>query len=326
MFFAFASATAATALSMFALLPLLRRIAMIDHPTDRSLHAAPTPRGGGLAVVIGIATGFAVGVLDHSIHVDTLAVLCIAAALAMGAIGLMDDLVSLSARIRLVAQLAVGSAIATAAVVVSTSTTWVLVISPVVGALGGAAFVNAYNFMDGVNGISSFTAIVAGGWYAFLGSNLNDPALILGGVLAGAAFGFLPWNAPRARVFLGDVGSYSMGALLAFLALDVAIRHDAPLAAIAPLIVYITDTGTTLVRRARRGEQLTEPHREHVYQRLVTQGRSHITVAVAAAGAAGLICVAVRYTVAPFAEIISIAILLSYVMAPHLIDRMRATS
>lgn len=323
MWLAIACATAASVLSMVAVLPLLTRIALVDHPNHRSMHRNPTPRGGGLSVLVGIGAGFLVAALDGAIHIDSVTTLCVAATLVMGTLGLMDDVVGLSARVRLLAQLASGCAVATTAVTLSTSSTWVIVIAPVVGALWVAAFVNAFNFMDGINGISSLSAAVAGFWYAYLGWNLNDPALLLGGLLAGAALGFLPWNAPHARVFLGDVGSYSIGALLACLALDAAIKHDAPTAAIAPLIVYIADSGITLLKRARNGAQLTEPHREHVYQRLAGLGPSHLAVAMIVAGASALICIGVRFSVAPFAEVIAAIILLSYMGSPALIAKLR---
>lgn len=323
MWLAIACATAVSGLSMFGVLPFLKRIALIDHPNHRSMHRNPTPRGGGLSVLIGIAAGFVVATFDGGVHLDVMANLTIAAALVMGVLGFLDDAVGLSAELRLLTQLIFGCAVATTAVELSTSTTWIIVIAPAVGALWVAAVINAVNFMDGINGISSLTAIVAGAWYAYLGWAFTDPALLLGGLMAGASLGFLPWNAPRARVFLGDVGSYSIGALLACLALDTAIKHDAPIAAIAPLIIYIADSGITLLKRVRNGAQLTEPHREHVYQRLAALGPAHIVVASIVAGASALICLGVRYSVPPFAEVIAGVLLVAYMASPSLIVRLR---
>lgn len=320
MWLAIALAAATSALSMFAIVPLLKRAALVDHPNHRSMHRSPTPRGGGIGIGAGMLVGFLTGVTDGSIRLDVVAVLCLAAGAVMSGLGFIDDAVGLSARVRLLTQLVLGSAIATTAINLSTSTTWLLVGAPVVGALWVAAFVNAFNFMDGINGISSLTAIVAGTWYAYLGWHLDDPTLLLGGLLAGAACGFLPWNLPHARAFLGDVGSYGIGALLACLALDAAIRHDAPLAAIAPLLLYIADTGITLLRRMIAGAQLTEAHREHAYQRAVALGPSHTTVAAYAAVASAIICLAVRFTRAPSAELLVAAILLVYLEMPTLIE------
>nr|MDT0665727.1 hypothetical protein [Micromonospora sp. DSM 115978] len=150
-----------------------------------------------------------------------------------------------------------------------------------VGPFWVAAFVNAFNFMDGVNGISAVQAMVAAVAYAVLGA-LHDVAALTtaGAVIAGAAAGFAPFNMPRARIFLGDVGSYSFGAALAVLAMITLLAGIAPEAALAPLVVYLADTGTTLLRRVRAGETWHKPHRSHVYQQLATAGWSHTAVSL----------------------------------------------
>jgi UDP-N-acetylmuramyl pentapeptide phosphotransferase/UDP-N-acetylglucosamine-1-phosphate transferase len=127
--------------------------------------------------------------------------------------------------------------------------------------------------MDGINGISSFTAIAAGATFALLGNYADVEVLEYGGIaIAAALLGFLPFNFPWARIFLGDVGSYSIGAWLAMLAV-IGLRADLPPEAVfAPLALYLADTASTLVRRTTRGDKLFEPHREHTYQRLVDGG------------------------------------------------------
>jgi UDP-N-acetylmuramyl pentapeptide phosphotransferase/UDP-N-acetylglucosamine-1-phosphate transferase len=109
------------------------------------------------------------------------------------------------------------------------------------------AVVNAVNFMDGINGISAVTGAVAGAAFAWLGAELDDRTLlVLGAAVAGASLAFLPWNAPRARVFLGDVGSYGLGAALAAGVCLALAAGSTPEAAVGPLALYLADTGTVL--------------------------------------------------------------------------------
>src|SRR5205085_164121 len=134
-------------------------------------------------------------------------------------------------------------------------------------------------FMDGVDGISAATAVVGGAGYAALGSYAGDRLLLLGGLaVAGAALGFAPLNT-RGRLFLGDSGSYFFGGWFAALAL-VALADALPRElCVAPLLVYLADTGLTLARRVARGEQWHQPHRQHRYQALVIGGWTHLRTA-----------------------------------------------
>ena len=272
-------------------IPLLRRAAAIDVPGHRSSHAVPTPRGGGAPVAAGllaaailiggeIATAFGVTVAAFSL------------------IGLAEDLDGLPAGQRLALQ-AGGSALV-GLVLVSTLPV------PALTLLGLAAltavwitgFVNAFNFMDGVNGISGAHALAGGTVYALLGWWRGDGFLLAAGAaLAASALAFLPWNAGRARVFLGDVGSYALGAGLAVLGAYAVTRGIPVEAALGPLALYIADTGWTLQRRIRAGERWLEPHRTHTYQRWCDAGWSHqrvtavtaaLTVLLSLLGAASL--------------------------------------
>jgi UDP-GlcNAc:undecaprenyl-phosphate GlcNAc-1-phosphate transferase len=143
-----------------------------------------------------------------------------------------------------------------------------------------AGYVNAFNFMDGINGISGTTAVVVGVFLAIVAHAEDETALCTAGLaIAGGALGFLPFNVPRAVIFLGDVGSYFIGAWLAALALLVVDSGAAPVVVVAPFLLYLLDTISVLVKRARRGDSLMQAHREHAYQRLVALGWSHTTVA-----------------------------------------------
>jgi UDP-N-acetylmuramyl pentapeptide phosphotransferase/UDP-N-acetylglucosamine-1-phosphate transferase len=194
-----------------------------------------------------------------------------------GLVGLLEDVFGISALLRLGVQFAAG---AFAGVLllddVTGSTLWRLVFGAAV-VFWLVAFVNAYNFMDGINGISVAQAVGAGGTWLLVGTYADSPALAVGGaIVAAAALGFAPYNVPQARMFLGDVGSYFIGAWLAAVAV-LGLRDGVPWEAVlAPLALYVADTGTTLLRRAFRGERWYQPHRDHAYQRLADAGWSHV--------------------------------------------------
>jgi UDP-N-acetylmuramyl pentapeptide phosphotransferase/UDP-N-acetylglucosamine-1-phosphate transferase len=139
-----------------------------------------------------------------------------------------------------------------------------------------AGYTNAFNFMDGINGVSSAAVVVAGGTFIALGAfHAMANLVVIGVVCVVVAVCFLPFNFPRARVFLGDSGSYSFGAVIACAAVgawDSSIPADALL---APLAIYLADTGTVILGRAARRERLIAAHREHAFQRLVQLGFSH---------------------------------------------------
>lgn len=266
-----------------ALQPLLirwlKRRGVLDVPNERSSHVEVTPRGGGIAVVAALGAGLLVG---HEGGREVAAV--VLGALTLGAVGLTDDFRGLSAKVRLGILLIVGAlagllldAPIPIALAVPAMAAWV------------AAYVNAFNFMDGINGISSLTGLVSGVAYLLVGLEFDSKsAVVIGAALAGASLSFLPFNVPSAKVFLGDVGSYSLGFVIAALGW-IVWSAGAPLTlAIAPTAVYLADTGATLVRRYRRGSALTEAHREHTYQRLTAGGRSHVAIALAVAGVEAL--------------------------------------
>jgi UDP-GlcNAc:undecaprenyl-phosphate GlcNAc-1-phosphate transferase len=181
-------------------------------------------------------------------------------------------------------------------------------------------YVNVFNFMDGSNGLAGLNAAVAGAWFAGIGTIEDIDALAVGGaLLLGASLGFLPWNFPRARVFLGDVGSYSIGFTIAWLALIGVLVSGQVLWCVAPTVLVLLDTSLTLLRRARRGESLTAAHREHVYQRLTTVPGSPVPAVVATAATLGLVATAVL----PAAWCLACWVVLAgaYVAAPHIAPR-----
>lgn len=298
---------------------VLRRNGLLDAPSARSSHLVATPRGGGVVVVAAVL----IAGLFHGRDGSSAAIL-LATALA-ATVGLVEDVVGVPlARRFLLLVVAVAP----------------LALLPSLGheraALAGAvalvyavSLVNAVNFMDGINGISAAIGVAAGGAYTLMAPGHGGSTLAaVGASVVGASLGFAPYNVPRARVFLGDSGSYGLGAALAGLGIALWGNGLGIEAALAPLTVYLVDTATTLVRRVRGGEAWYLPHRTHVYQRLIDLGLSHAQVSgivfvlscsCAALGAVGLRGPVMRV----LADLLIGVLLLSYLCLPGVATRWR---
>lgn len=194
------------------------------------------------------------------------------AAWGFGVIGLADDVRGVPALARLAVQ-PLPAAIGAVLLVQGSS---LPPLAAVVVVLWVVSYVNAFNFMDGINGIAAAQVLVAGTTWYLLGSTPElATAAMSGGVIASAALGFAPFNFPIARMFLGDFGSYFFGAWLSMTAV-LAWVEGLPFEAVAgPLALPMADVGCTLVQRIRRGETWYEAHRDHTYQRLTRLGWSH---------------------------------------------------
>jgi UDP-GlcNAc:undecaprenyl-phosphate GlcNAc-1-phosphate transferase len=265
---------------------LLHRLAVLDMPGGRSSHSVPTPRGGGAPIAVGlvvaalIAPGGARAGLAFAVAVGF-----------FGLLGLLDDLRGLPVALRLGLQLAGASAVAALLVARLSLPAVAVIMAALAGTAWVVGFVNAFNFMDGVNGISGAHALIGGVAYACLAGWRRDGFGVAAGLsLAVGACAFLPWNAVRARVFLGDVGSYSIGAALAVLAVRL-VSLGVPVEAVAgPVALYLADVAWTLQRRIRCGERWLEAHRTHVYQRWCDEGWSHQEVTVLTSALTVLLC------------------------------------
>lgn len=254
------------------------------------------------------------------------------AVLGFGLLGIVDDLWSVPARLRLTVQGLL--ALATLPWLwdgLSGAAMWQVVFSLGVW-VWLVAYVNAFNFMDGINGIAATQAIVAGAAWWYVGNECAAPSLALGGaLLAGASLGFLPYNFPRARMFLGDVGSYALGAWIAVLVV-VALRAGvSPVAALAPVSIALADTATTMIRRARHGERVLDAHRAHAYQRLVANGWSHMTttafvgVMVLCCSAIGVATIDAGVAVQLAAGLAVLLVDAGYVRLPAIVERREPT-
>jgi UDP-GlcNAc:undecaprenyl-phosphate GlcNAc-1-phosphate transferase len=321
---AVAACGAVVAAAEAAAIPLLRRAAIIDVPGHRSSHTVPTPRGGGIPIAAGllVAAGLIGGVI---------AVVFAFAVAGFGVLGFAEDLRGLTAGRRLILQAAGGVLVATVLVSGLAGPAARLVILAALGAAWITAFVNAFNFMDGVNGIAGAHALIAGVVYAFLGWWQHDGFLVpAGAAVAAGALAFLPWNAGQARVFLGDAGSYALGAALAVLAAYALVRGVPAEAVLGPLVLYLADTAWTLQRRIRAGERWLEPHRTHIYQRWCDAGWSHQRVTVTAAAATvllsllGAASLAGDPAVRAAADLAGAAVVITYLRSPALLARRAA--
>lgn len=264
-------------LAPMVLRPVLTGLGVLDVPNHRSSHAAPTLRGGGLASLLGFASGGVVAIIALPRESAEYVTLVTLAAIAISLVGFVEDLRGVRAMVRAGLQFLVGAAFALA---LSLTTGASLIWLPL-AALFFAANVNFVNFMDGVNGITGLNGMVAGLAYAALGAVSSLPWLTVLGALTAIVFAaFLPWNLTPPGMFLGDVGSYLLGGALGAIAIAALMSGFNPIEALAPLTICWADTVSTLLGRLRRGEHVFEAHRSHVYQKLTRSGLSHVAVAV----------------------------------------------
>ena len=268
-----------------------RTKALRDHPNHRSSHTRPTPKTGGLAMIGAWLAGmFVIGVFTGLPETALAALLLsILAIFALG-VGLADDLFDMPPLWKFAGQFAVAGL-------------FILAFAPLQGApvpffgyaeLGAAGvfltvfwiagFMNAYNFMDGANGLAAGCAGLGLCGFSIIASFSGAPfAAAAALLLAVAAFGFMPVNLKKGRLFMGDNGSQAISFLIAALAVIGANATGGRISALAlPTIFlpFLLDVAFTLTHRAMRGKNVLAGHREHIYQLLMRMGASHARVAV----------------------------------------------
>jgi len=276
--------------------------AVLDIPNDRSSHKAPVPRGGGWALLVVLIPALigAVVFLDHDLrHVGL-----VAAVFLLAGVSWLDDRRHVSAGRRLslhILAACLGSfSFPPEDMLLGGAVPFWL--DRTVMILGWAWFINLYNFMDGIDGITGVETIsIATGLCLVMGAaGMDDPFVeFLTLILTGACLGFLAHNWHPAKIFLGDVGSVPLGYLAGFGLLSLAVVRQGgggghlAAALILPLY-YLADSGITITKRALRGEKIWEAHRQHFYQHAALSAGRHDKVVVwIAAANVGLIAAAV---------------------------------
>lgn len=277
----------AGAVSFFSSLWLAHKaekFGLMDNPNDRSSHEHPTPRGGGIGIVLGVIVAFGLSCSLSLIYEDVRYLAVMGGSAAVALLGFCSDRFHLSARVRIILQSVIAFAVAlslgdavffdifgrhfcSVCFAVIFSIIWLVSIT------------NFYNFMDGIDGLAAMQGIVAGAGLSVFGILLGESSLfVIGLLLVGAVSGFLVLNISPARIFMGDVGSYFLGFCFAALALTDQ-RIFVPMALV--LGFFIFDTVTTLFKRMWKKEIWYRAHRSHLYQRAVLLGYSHLQVTMA---------------------------------------------
>lgn len=264
-------------------IPLARALGIVDKPGEIKIHKQPTPRFGGIGIVATLAVWGAVS--------GALSGWAMLGLLIIAAMGGLDDRYSISPRVRLLAELIAGLALGLHF--------WgqLGILALLLGVILVPVMANAVNLIDGMNGLASGNALVSAVGLALLLSALSlSPTLAL--ILIGGLLGFLIWNYPKARTFMGDSGSLSIGYVLATLLLAAGSQGLAPfLAALVMVSFPLYDMAAGIIRRARRGKPIFEGDRDHTYDRLDQLYLRNPTVTVSVVWGITLLLVAVGWWV-----------------------------
>lgn len=285
----FALLTILSALGVWIIRQYAERRRIMDHPNERSSHSAPTPRGGGLAIVIVVlAAGIFAVLAERSrspIDISPSLIYLVCGAI-IACLGWRDDVHSLSPR----ARFAVQGLVALASVLgmgYFKSVTIPLfgqlqlgVVGFVITILWIVGLTNAYNFMDGIDGIAGGVALSAAFGWMFLATHTNHNFVFwVALAVAASSLGFLFHNWSPAKIFMGDAGSTFLGYTFAVLPLLSADEGgDALMLGILLMWTFIMDAGVTFIRRALKRENVFAAHRTHLYQRLIIGGCKHAQV------------------------------------------------
>jgi len=247
-------------------LKLATKYNIVDNPNFRSSHTIPTIRGGGILFLIAILGFFIASGFQYPYF--------IIGTIIIAALSFIDDILTLSAKIRLPFQfIAVGLLLIQVGLF-----SWPLYVAILV-AIIAVGFINIYNFMDGINGITGlYSLVVLTGFFALNSINQQvDTNLIVYVLLSIVVFGYYNFR-KKARMFAGDVGSISVAMVILFLVLTFIINLKAPVVLLL-IAVYGIDSGLTILYRIYLKEHIMEPHRHHIYQKLVDVWKwSHLKV------------------------------------------------
>ena len=265
-------------------------VAVLDQPDARKAHARPIPKGGGVGVVAAflVGTGLLYAFAGFARVADPYFLGTIFAATAIAVVAFLDDLLDWPFTVKLGAQV-LAALVAVASGLVISSLNLPLLGTVPLGWLGVPVTLawillatNATNFIDGLNGLAAGVSALAALALAAMAIRMNAPFVYFAGLLLAAGLaGFLPFNFPRARIFMGDVGSQFCGFVLAVLGVVAARFEQVELSVLlVPLLIFgvLYDVVFTLLRRGLAGDRLTQPHRSHLYQIAHRAGLSPVAV------------------------------------------------
>ena len=297
---------------------------ILDIPNDRSSHVVPTPSSGGLGIVLTVL-GVVVGLILYGGSSATILLPFMVTGVAIAALGWKDDQASLSAPLRLslhsiialVFVVAIGSK-SVISVPILGDVTFAPLIAILVSSFIIVGLINAYNFMDGIDGLAAMQAIIAGSaWFVIFLLNGQTALALMALVLVVATIGFLYWNFSPAYIFMGDVGSTFLGFTLVALPLMAGAKGmpmSSRLLVTGLLFVgpFLFDSTLTIIRRLLKEENILLSHRTHLYQRLTTIGYSHAHVTTLYTGLFifSALCGIAFYAGEPLLSTIAIAALL----------------
>ncbi len=234
---------------------------LMDVPNERSSHTVPTPKGGGLGILAAFCWACAAGGMDAGFYLP---------AVLVSLVSLWGDRTAFSPMLRLAVQCGCAALFLLSAEI--PPVLWPFLILFIAGSA------NFYNFMDGINGIAGITGVVGFGLLALFAA-LNGGEGGLSSVMLCIVFsclGFLPFNIPSARVFMGDVGSVLLGFVFALTVVELSGSFTEFMVLCCFLMPFYADELTTMFLRLRDGENLARPHRRHLYQLLANEkGAAH---------------------------------------------------
>jgi Fuc2NAc and GlcNAc transferase len=272
-------------LTSIGLTYLVRQLALkkniIDKPNERSSHTVPTPRGGGLAIVLVWFGSLIFLFIQQKIEASLFFALL--SGLVLAVVSFLDDIFDLKPIIRILAQAfsALGALyfLGGFQLLPHFNHTFVVWILNFLFFIGIIWFINLFNFLDGIDGYASQEAILVAAGILLLSGNP------IPGMLIAAVAGFLVWNRPKALIFMGDVGSTQLGFVL--VVLGIYFHNSGDISILSWLVLtslFWFDATFTLYRRWRNKEQLSKAHKKHAYQRLTQGGWSHLKVDLWAMG------------------------------------------
>lgn len=245
---------------------------LLDRPNERSSHSSPTPRGGGIGIwlVFTIIGTFITKDVVFSLIAGTI-----------GLLGFLEDRFEFSSQKRLLAQFAVSAL--TAYYVVGLPSSGMALALFLFWMVFITGTLNFYNFMDGINGIAALSGIVGFGFMIFFSMfiNIKPDVALMSIALVSGCLGFLPFNFPKAKVFMGDVGSVFLGFIFAFFVLKLSASLSMFLCLIMFLCTFYADTVITIFYRWKNREPLMKAHRHHLYQYMSNElGLAHWKVSL----------------------------------------------